>query len=260
MKSKLKKCIAAVLMLAAIQTQAQNTFPSTGNVGIGTGSPSQILTVAGGNVLLATPNLGLIFYGGGEKIIGTADYGIEFQTSSGTPRLKIHNNGNIQVQSPNLGFSFYGGGEKIIGTADYGIEFQTSSGTPRMKIHNSGPISIGNISSFPAGYKLFVETGILTEKVRVAVKTSGDWADHVFNNNYQLMPLNEVEAFVKTNGHLPGIPSAKEVVNEGIDLGKMNAKLLEKIEELTLYSIELRKEISTLRDQMLNMQKKQNGN
>lgn len=246
MKSIIKKCTTVVLALAALHTQAQNTFPAAGNVGIGTSSPSQILTVAGGNVLLATPNLGLIFYGGGEKIIGTVDYGIEFQTASGTPRMKIFNNGNIQLKTPNLGFSFYGGGEKIIGTADYGIEFQTANGTPRMKIHNSGAISIGSVASTAAGYKLFVETGILTEKVKVAVKTSGDWSDYVFDEHYSPTPIYELEEFIKTHKHLPGIPSAKEMVQEGNDLGKTDALLLAKIEELALYIIELKKENKNL--------------
>jgi hypothetical protein len=100
------------------------------------------------------------------------------------------------------------------------------------------------------GYKLFVETGILTEKVKVAIKTRADWADHVFNKNYSLMPLPEVAQFIKTNGHLPGVPSAAEVTKEGIDLGKMNAKLLEKIEELTLHLIAQQEKLDLLQKQM----------
>lgn len=111
-------------------------------------------------------------------------------------------------------------------------------------------VVVGPVSSFtqgfPAGYLLYVADGILTEKVRVAVKTTSDWADYVFSDNYSLMPLKDVEQFVKTNSHLPNVPSAQEVVNGGIDVAKMDAKLLEKIEELTLYVIEQNKRIEEL--------------
>jgi hypothetical protein len=69
------------------------------------------------------------------------------------------------------------------------------------------------------------------------------WSDFVFDKGYKLRPLKEVESFIKTNGHLPEIPSAKEVAKEGIDLGAMDAKLLQKVEELTLYMIELKQEL-----------------
>ena len=98
-----------------------------------------------------------------------------------------------------------------------------------------------------ANYKLFVETGILTEKVRVAIKNTANWSDYVFADDYQLAKLSEVEAFLKTNKHLPNIPSAEEVVKDGIDLGAMDAKLLGKVEELTLYIIALNKEIELLK-------------
>jgi len=64
------------------------------------------------------------------------------------------------------------------------------------------------------------------------------WYDHVFHSDYNLRPLNELEQFVKQNHHLPEIPTAKEVIENGLDLGEMQGKLLLKIEELTLYIIE----------------------
>ena len=112
----------------------------------------------------------------------------------------------------------------------------------------SGVVTIGNGTlCTPTGYKLFVEEGILTEKVKVAVNCSTAWADYVFANDYKLKPLSEVEAYVKENKHLPNIPSASELVNDGLNLGEMQAKQMEKIEELTLYMIEMKKEIDTLK-------------
>ncbi|GAB3746694.1 bZIP transcription factor [Spirosoma pomorum] len=105
------------------------------------------------------------------------------------------------------------------------------------------PIVIGSaLAKTPAGYRLYVEDGILTEKVKVALKSTADWSDYVFAPTYKLRSLSEVSQYVQANKHLPGVPSASEVVEQGIDVAKMDAKLLEKIEELTLYSIELEKE------------------
>ena len=116
-------------------------------------------------------------------------------------------------------------------------------------------VIVGSVPSAPAGYKLYVERGILTEKVKVALKTSGDWSDHVFEAGYLLKPLHEVEAFIKTNKHLPGVPSAESLVKDGgIDVNKMFAKQMEKIEELTLYMIELKKEITGLQEENKTLQ------
>jgi hypothetical protein len=118
---------------------------------------------------------------------------------------------------------------------------------PFMNFFPDGKIAIGTIPITPGGYRLFVDQGILTEKVKVAVAGSAQWADYVFAHDYNLMPLNEVESFIKSNRHLPGVPSAADMVKEGNDLGRTDAKLLEKIEELTLYIIAQQKEIAELK-------------
>lgn len=74
------------------------------------------------------------------------------------------------------------------------------------------------------------------------VKLNAKWSDFVFNDDYKLMPLDEVENYINENNHLPGIPSAAVVEKQGVNVGDMHAKLLQKIEELTLYVIELKKE------------------
>ncbi|GAB3915739.1 hypothetical protein [Larkinella terrae] len=115
---------------------------------------------------------------------------------------------------------------------------------------NEGGVIIGSgVGKTPAGYRLYVAEGILTEKVKVAVKSTDDWSDKVFEKGYKLKSLAEVEQHIHQTGHLPSVPSAAEVVEKGIDLGKMDAKLLEKIEELTLYLIEQRKELEAVREQ-----------
>jgi len=94
--------------------------------------------------------------------------------------------------------------------------------------------------------KLSVDGTILSEEVRVEVV---DPPDFVFAPNYNLMPLAETEAYIKANHHLPEVPSAVEMQEEGLELGKMNMLLLQKIEELTLHQIEQHKKIELLQKQ-----------
>jgi len=109
------------------------------------------------------------------------------------------------------------------------------------------PTTITSATPFPASYKLFVTGGILTERIKVAVKTTANWSDFVFAPDYKLKPLASVEAYIHQNKHLPDVPSAEEVVANGVDVLEMNAKLLQKIEELTLYMIEMNKENERLK-------------
>ena len=109
-------------------------------------------------------------------------------------------------------------------------------------VSGTGVVVGSGITKLPSGYSMYVGQGLLAERVKVAVKNSSDWSDYVFAPSYKLRSLGEVEAYVKANQHLPGVPSAEQVVKDGVDVVQMNAKLLEKIEELTLYMIDLKKE------------------
>ena len=110
-----------------------------------------------------------------------------------------------------------------------------------------GNVGIGTPLSFnPNNYKLAVNGTIGAKAIKVEVSSS-TWADYVFEPTYQLPTLTQVDSYIKENKHLPGVPSAKEVEKEGIDLGKMDAILLKKIEELTLYVIDMNKEIGELK-------------
>ena len=131
-------------------------------------------------------------------------------------------------------------GNRIVDMNNSNIWFTTSNST------SNGNIYIGANSTFPnttGNYKLFVEGGILTEKVKVALRSSANWADYVFENNYALMPLKNVEKYIADNKHLPGIDSAVELAKNGLDLAEMQAKHMAKIEELTLYIIQQNKAI-----------------
>ncbi len=98
----------------------------------------------------------------------------------------------------------------------------------------AGKLGIGT-TNMPGNHKLYVDGSAVMEEVKVAL--SENWADFVFEKDYPLPTLTEVEAHIKENGHLKDIPSEAEVKANGINLGEMDAKLLQKIEELTLYTI-----------------------
>lgn len=161
------------------------------------------------------------------------------------------------------------GAETTAPYGEWGIEYNTGAGGLNfwkpsgattgfgnyyLFIKNDGKVSIGLdptlSTTFNGDYKLYVGQGILTEKLKVALKNTADWADYVFDKDYQLMPLSEVEQFVKEHHHLPGVPSAEEVKESGIDVATMDAKLLEKIEELTLHVIELEKKCNELKKEL----------
>jgi hypothetical protein len=116
---------------------------------------------------------------------------------------------------------------------------------------NDGTVYLGSPNldaenlALGAGYKLRVFGKIISEEVRVQLKTA--WPDYVFEKNYKQLPLDELEKFVNDNKHLPNVPSAKEIEKDGQHLGEIQIKLLEKVEELTLYILELKKEIEAIK-------------
>ncbi|WP_348738604.1 hypothetical protein [Tenacibaculum sp. 190524A02b] len=109
---------------------------------------------------------------------------------------------------------------------------------------DGGSVGIGTTDT--KGFKLGVDGRVAATEVKIAKYEN--WPDYVFKNTYELPTLSEVENHIKTKGHLQNIPSAKEVEKEGFFLGNMDAKLLEKIEELTLYTIQQEKEIKQLKE------------
>ena len=127
-----------------------------------------------------------------------------------------------------------------------------SGGKVNMVVNTLGNVGIGTEN--PSN-KLDVNGTIRAKEVKV----ESGWADFVFKPNYQLRPLAEVEQFINTNGHLPEIPTEKEVAQHGVSVGEMNAKLLQKIEELTLYLIEQNKKIDILSKENKNLKQMING-
>ena len=192
------------------------TISGSGNIGIGSTVPDQKLVVDG-NI----KSTGLI--------IPTNALAGKVLTSDAT--------GNATWQTASQGWGFDGSTVstlKTFGTVDnYALPLITNN-VERMRISADGNISIGTDNA--QGYRLAVNGNALFTKIKV--KEFNAWPDYVFHKKYTLMPLKELELYIRRNNHLPEVPSAEEVEKEGVDIGETQALLLKKIEELTLHLIE----------------------
>jgi hypothetical protein len=135
------------------------------------------------------------------------------------------------------------------------IEVPPSQFCESIYCDNAGNVSVGTPLS-ATGYKLSVQGKIMAEGVKVELQSR--WPDYVFDNAYTLKPLKEVGEYIRINNHLPEMPSASEVKNGGLDLAEMNIKLLQKIEELTLYQLELLEKVEKLERKITSITDKKN--
>ncbi|KAA1239620.1 hypothetical protein [Aquimarina sp. RZ0] len=251
-----------------------------GNVGIGTTNPSQDLEIYSSSPVIrlrnsadGTSSYGWLEFNDVNSRMGYVGFG-----STNTNHLYIMNEagGDISIPKGNVGIGttnpsqdleIYSSSPVIRlrntadGTSSYGwLEFNDvnsrmgyvgfgSTSTNHLYIMNEagGDISMpkGNVgigTTNPNGWKLAVNGKIRAKEIKVET----GWSDFVFYDNYKLPTLKEVENHIQENGHLKDIPSAEEVEENGILLGEMDSKLLQKIEELTLYTIQQEKKIQKL--------------
>lgn len=201
---------------------------------------------ANDNLAPSVPNL-LIQANTGKVGVGTAAPSAKFHVVDGNNQIRI---GDVN-----------GSSTPVIELADIGpvqiegfesdMRFLTS-GTERFRITSVGNIGIG--TSDTKGYKLAVNGDAIFTKIKV--KTYSAWPDYVFHSTYKLPSLREVEMYIKRNRHLPGVVSASEVEEKGLDLGNNQAILLKKIEELTLYVIEQNKQLEKMKMEIAGLKTK----
>ncbi|MFZ1530428.1 MAG: hypothetical protein WAT19_16860 [Ferruginibacter sp.] len=206
-----------------------------GNVGIGTSDPSHARLEINGSVGATVALFGANMFGVGIAA-NNPEIGFNYYYNGGTKTIKAGYGANFGM-SPGNGDIYLG---NFSGNQS-GIDHGPISGYQYcMLIKQNGNVGIGTTNPT---YKLSVNGNIRSKEV---VVESG-WADYVFNEEYKLKSLEEVEAFIRANKHLPNIPSAAEIEKNGLQLGDTQKKMMEKIEELTLYVIELKKEIEILK-------------
>jgi len=118
-------------------------------------------------------------------------------------------------------------------------------------LNTSGAVTIG-ASGTSTGYKLAVGGKAVAEEV--VIKLQANWPDYVFEKDYKLPSFNDLELFIKQHKHLPGVPTATEVKDQGIAVGEMNAILLKKVEELTLYILEQQRMIAAQEERIRKLE------
>jgi hypothetical protein len=261
------KKILAILVFVLIGTMSYaqwlGTSPGTlyttlptGNVGIGTTAPLWTLDVVN------PTNFSAIIAQSPYTAAGNRAVGIFRMTNTATGdfyNISLRKNGGVFqcVQNANVA----GFGAVDISVFSYatrsletraGVTDITYLNSGNFLIRNTGAVGIGTTAAIPAGIKLAVNGKVNCKEVEV---TLAGWSDFVFNSDYKLRSLYDVENFIAVNKHLPDVPSEREVLENGVNLGDMNSILLQKIEELTLYMIDLKKENDVLKARVSKLEK-----
>jgi hypothetical protein len=209
---------------------------AAGNLGIGTITPSATLEV-----------LGTAKFGGQNANLDIAGNLPVYQNLSGTGKMLIGWNRTAGAGETDFVANEGGGSEG--GFAFYSYN-NASLEKQLLRVLGNGDVGIG--TSTPRE-KLSVNGNIRAHEIKVEPT---HWPDYVFSKDYKIGTLNELEAYIKTNKHLPEIPSAEVIEKEGLALGEMNKKLLKNLEELTLHVIEQNKQLMKQNLRIAELEKK----
>jgi hypothetical protein len=226
---------------------------NSGLVGIGTTSPSSLLTLNTGN-----RRNGILLTSGYSTTGGLSDIVLNKSSTSGMTSghadewdMSLRNDGYFSGSQQNTGVSLeiyapiYGGGYYAP------LSFASNGNLVLVSNQNatSGNVLIGETTQTNTSYKLDVNGNIRADKL--VVNTTG--ADYVFDPGYHLSPLDSLNKYIQLNHHLPDIESARQMQQQGMDVGETQKELLQKVEELTLYVIRLNKQVQ-LQNNQLKMQ------
>ncbi len=249
----------AVIPQTWVKTEDDDIYYDKGRVSINTAvtptARDMFLTVKG-NQIIYGPNAGLFFGDDENSISGYGKYGIEHQNGGLNFWIPWQGIRGKEDRFMNYVLFLKDDGKVGIGTEDPKKKLDVN-GTVLFHNNDDQYLSVGNrqvvFGSENFDVNTFVNGKIWANEIEV---TTDRWSDYVFEDDYLLIPIKEVETFIKANKHLPGVPSEKEVIKEGVNLGDMDAVLLKKIEELTLYVIEQENNISILKNEIKLLKKK----
>ena len=233
---------------------------SNGNVGVGTFNPTEKLEV-NGNIIVNGNGADGASIISARKAAGGGLHICSNSSSSDGPSIFLYNrkdlSGDLSLMSYGpkgaITFSNYNNSATLmpllsltLDEVNIGLSDMIFNSTPKFHVYGKsqldGNVAIGKIAPRD-DYKLTVDGSILCEKIKVVTHAG---ADFVFEDGYSLKAINELESYVNSHKHLPDVPSANEMINDGLELTEMNILLLRKVEELTLYIIEQNKRIEKL--------------
>ncbi|PWG78035.1 hypothetical protein [Pararcticibacter amylolyticus] len=302
-KRRIASILSGMLFMCSLTAYSQsNTFPSTGNVGIGTTSPKGLLHVSserdyfvnrtipgytedsqGVNyILLHKAYNGILLED--HHVIGKIT-GTRGDPGAWNRKLTIEVNTASAYNTDRGSLMCYNEPTRLVTLTYRGVKYLAVEIRHHSTLHSFSftgyafnetfqltyDQDVSNVEAFQSldpitiqgslaldtydtyGYKLAVNGNIRAKEIKVE---AGNWPDYVFTPENKRPTLSELEDFVQTNRHLPGIPSASEVKDNGVNLGEMNTALLKKVEELTLYIIEQNKKLEGVIQQNEKQQEK----
>lgn len=204
---------------------------------------------AAGNFIIRTNGSDKVFVDDAGNVgIGVANPTFKLSVNGG---VNINRSGEVlRLDGTGTSINFYEAGsfKSFITHSSSGLYMGVNNGNIRLDVSN-GHVAIGNVvlnGVNADAFKLAVSGKIICEEVKVKL-VSSSWPDYVFGDNYRLKPLGEVEQYIQQNRHLPNIPAAAELEKNGMEVGDMQKRMMEKIEELTLYIIDLQKQVEQLK-------------
>ena len=181
-------------------------------------------------------------------VAGAINMSIDGENSSGGGRIVVYHGADANLGGATVGYVQLGvnSGPNLLLDNDEIIARNSGQASTLMLQADGGAVGIGTAGiPVPSGYIFAVDGKAIMEEVEVQL--SADWPDYVFEDDYDLPSLDDLARHVKSKKHLPGIPSAAEMDGQRLPLGEMQSKLLEKVEELTLYVLQLKQDLDHAR-------------